>query len=119
MDLTSIVPICLAVLGGIGTVAWWFLRSLRVDIDNHTREISERAKSDDLETVKQGLADFKVECAKNFITQPALMQVMTSLDRTIQQLTTAITNNSEESRTGMAALNKRIDDMMSRQTWRE
>ena len=43
------------------------------------------------------------------------MQVMSSLDRTIQQLTAAIQHNSEESRNGISALNGRIDELMKHQ----
>jgi hypothetical protein len=76
--------------------------------------INGRAKQEDLDAIRTDVSDFKVECAKNFVSNAALMQVMTSLDRTIQQLTNAITHNSQESREGMAGLNKRIDDLMQR-----
>jgi hypothetical protein len=92
--------------------------NLKIDVEKSRADtaqaISSRARQDDFEQLKQHMSDFEIDCAKNFITQPALMQVMTSLDRTIQQLTQAITHNSQESREGLAALNKRIDDLMHR-----
>lgn len=83
----------------------------------HTKNveaISQRAKQEDLERLQQHVSAFEVSCSKEFITQPALMQIMTSLDRTIQQLTQAITFSSQESREGLNALNKRIDEFMQR-----
>ena len=92
--------------------------NLKVDVERNRAEtaqaISSRAKQEDLEAVRHDISEFKVEATRSFVSQPALMQVMTSLDRTIQQLTQAITHNSQESRDGMAALNKRIDDLMNK-----
>lgn len=91
--------------------------NLKVDVEKNRAEmvqaINGRAKQEDLEAVRHDVSDFKVEATRSFVSQPALMQVMTSLDRTIQQLTQAITHNSQESRDGLAALNKRIDDLMN------
>lgn len=96
------------------------LNSLEVGVEKNRADalqaINGRAKQEDFEALKTDVSEFKVECAKNFVTNPALMQVMTSLDRTIQQLTNAITHNSQEAREGMSALNKRIDDLMQRKT---
>jgi len=144
MDTGSWVFIGLAAAGGVGTVAWFWIRrvqmgldsvtarakqedvdylkdvvaNLKVDVERNRAEtaqaISSRAKQEDLEAVRHDISEFKVEATRSFVSQPALMQVMTSLDRTIQQLTQAITHNSQESRDGMAALNKRIDDLMNK-----
>src|SRR5271167_587899 len=94
------------------------LSSLEVGVEKNRADtiqaINGRAKIEDFDALKTDVSEFKVECAKNFVSNAALMQVMTSLDRTIQQLTNAITHNSQEAREGMTALNKRIDDLMQR-----
>lgn len=64
------------------------------------------------ESIKDELNEFKLECQRNFVSNPALMQVMSSLDRTIQQLTQAIQHNAQESREGIKAINDRIDNLM-------
>jgi hypothetical protein len=123
MDTNSMVLIGLAVLGGLGTVAWYFIRRVLVGLEANKQAINGRAKQDDLEALKDDLnatklsmntefKDFQLECQKEFVSNPALMQVMASLDRTIQQLTQAIQHNAQESREGIKAINDRIDNLM-------
>jgi transglutaminase-like putative cysteine protease len=116
MDTSAEVYIGLALAGCIGTVVWYFVRRVLVNLDTNNQAINGRAKQDDLEALRMDLSEFKVQANREFVSHPALMQIMTSLDRTIQQLTNAITHNSQEAREGMNALNKRIDDMMQRKS---
>lgn len=123
MDTSSMVLIGLAALGGVGTVAWYSIRRVLVGLEENRQAINGRAKQDDLESLKDDLndtklsvntqiKDFQLECQRNFVSNPALMQVMASLDRTIQQLTQAIQHNAQESREGIKAINDRIDNLM-------
>jgi len=148
MDTSSWVLIGLAAAGGIGTIARLFVGKIIVNLEANRLALNGKAKQEDLDTLKQIIADFKVdvershaknekaigeramqidvdaldhklsdfqvEAVKSFVSQPALLQIMSSLDRTIQQLTQAIQHNSQESRDGMSALNKRIDDLMNK-----
>lgn len=143
MDTSSWVYIGLAAAGGVGTVAWFWIRrvqmgldsvngratqkdfgelkdivsNLKVDVERKHADmalsINGRAKQADFEALREGFSEFQVECAKNFVSNTALMQVMSSLDRTIQQLTQAITHNAQESREGIKAINDRIDNLMN------
>lgn len=138
------IAIGIAVLGGLGTVLWYFIRRVLVGLDSiqycvkktdfedfekafnqsqldaersrtrNTEMIGERAKQTDLEILERDVDNFKTEAFKTFITQPVITQIMQSLDRTLQQLTQSITQNSQTSQSGMDALNKRIDHFMQR-----
>lgn len=130
MDASSYVYIGLAVAGGIGTVVWFWIRRVLMSLDDNAKALNGKASSEDMKAVVQHFADFEVrnakehadnrlrqsqfeaECAKNFVSNPALMQVMSSLDRTIQSLTQAIQHNAQESREGIKAINDRIDNLM-------
>jgi hypothetical protein len=134
MDTSSLVAIGLAALSGIGVVAWtvsWFwIRSVQRGIDGNSAALTAKAEKVDVEAVKQHLADlevksaeehaavllaqsrFEADCNKNFVSNPALVQAMSSLDRAIQQLTHVIQSNAKESRDGIKAINDRIDNLM-------
>jgi hypothetical protein len=134
MDTSSVVAIGLAAVGGVSvvvwTVAWFWIRSVQKKIDT----VNTKADKTDLDAAKQRLSDFELrtaedhaalklqqsqfeaECAKNFVSNPGLLQVMGSLDRTIQQLTQAIQTNAQESRAGIKAINERIDNLMLNRT---
>lgn len=92
-------------------------------LDNAAKVLNGKANLTDVGSLKDELhatklemntqlKDFQLECQKNFVSNPALMQVMASLDRTIQQLTQAIQHNALESREGIKAINDRIDNLM-------
>jgi uncharacterized protein YqeY len=106
------VYIGLAVFSGVGGVVGYFIRRVLVDVESNKQAVNGRAKQTDFEALKDHVSQFEIDCHKNFVSNDALLQVMGSLDRTIQQLTQAIQHNSKESREGLAALNKRIDDFI-------
>jgi len=110
------VLIGLAALAGVGTVAWYSIRRVLVGLEENKQAINGRAKLEDFESLKEHVSQFEIECAKNFVSNSALMQVMSSLDRTIQQLTQAIQHNAQESREGIKAINDRIDNLMHNRT---
>jgi len=130
MDTASWVFIGLAAAGGVGTVVWFWIRRVQMGLDENAKAVNGKASQEDLEVIKRHLSDievqsakdhadtrlrqsqFEAECAKNFVSNPALMQVMSSLDRTIQSLTQAIQHNAQESREGIKAINDRIDNLM-------
>jgi len=130
MDTASWVFIGLAAAGGVGTVVWFWIRRVQMGLDENAKAINGKASQSDFELLKTHISDFEVrnakehaetrlrqsqfeaECAKNFVSNPALMQVMSSLDRTIQSLTQAIQHNAQESREGIKAINDRIDNLM-------
>ena len=120
MDTSSWVLIGIFVAGGVGTVIWFFVKRVLAMTQSNAEalnsiklDIAKCAKQEDLDALDSKMSDFQLEATKSFVSQPALMQVMTSLDRTIQQLTSAIQHNSQESRDGMRALNDRIDGLMA------
>jgi len=123
MDTSSYVSIGLAAATGIGAVVWYWVRRIQMSLDANERALSSKAEQAEVsmikdivhesrESIKDELNEFKLECQRNFVSNPALMQVMSSLDRTIQQLTQAIQHNAQESREGIKAINDRIDNLM-------
>lgn len=138
MDTRTLIEIALALASAISvvawTVAWFWIRSVQRGISENERAIVKKADKADLDAARQHAADFELrtaeehaavrlqqsqfeaECAKNFVSNPALVQVMGSLDRTIQQLTQAIQTNAQESRAGIKAINERIDNLMLNRT---
>jgi uncharacterized membrane protein YheB (UPF0754 family) len=123
MDTSSYVYIALAAATGVGTVVWFWIKRVQMSLEAHAQALNGKAGHDDVESLKDELhatqmamntqfKDFQLECQKNFVSNTALMQVMSSLDRTIQQLTQAIQHNAQESREGIKAINDRIDTLM-------
>jgi HAMP domain-containing protein len=123
MDTSSYIAIGLATAGAIGTVAWFWVQRTQTGLDNVEKAVGEKADREEVEALKDELhavkldmnnqlKDFQLDCQRNFVSNPALMQVMSGLDRTIQQLTQVIQTNAQESRLGIKAINDRIDNLM-------
>jgi hypothetical protein len=134
MDTSSLVSIGLAAVVGVSTVVWtvaWFwIRS----VQKKTDAVATKASKADLDAANKRISDFELriaeehatmrlqqsrfesECNKNFVSNPALVQVMGSLNSTIQQLTQVIQTNAAESRAGINAINERIDNLMLNRT---
>lgn len=112
MDTSSYVYIGLAAATGVGTVVWFWIKRVQMSLEANAQALNGKAARNDVEALKDELNEFKLECQKSFVSNPALMQVMASLDRTIQQLTLAIQHNAQESREGIKAINDRIDNLM-------
>lgn len=123
MDTSSYVYIGLAAATGVGTVVWFWIRRVQMGLDANAQSLNGKANHNDVEALKDELhanqlamntqfKDFQLECQKTFVSNPVLMQVMGSLDRSIQSLTQAIQHNAQESREGIKAINDRIDNLM-------
>jgi molecular chaperone GrpE (heat shock protein) len=73
----------------------------------------QRETSEAIAQVERKQAAFELEAARTFITQPALLQVMTTLDRTLASMGELMKENQRETRAGLDALNKRIDSIFT------
>lgn len=134
MGTSEYVSIGLAVLVGISTVVWtvaWFwIRSVQKKVD----AVATKASKADLDAANKRISDFELriaeehaamrlqqsqfenECSKNFVSSPAFVQAMESLNETMRQLTQVIQTNAQESRTGISAISQRIDNLMLNRT---
>lgn len=134
MGTSEYVSIGLAVLVGISTVVWtvaWFwIRSVQRKVD----AVATKASKDDIDAANKRISDlelriaeehaamrlqqsqFESECAQNFVSNPAFVQAMQTLNQTMQQLTRVIENNASESRQGISAISARIDNLMLNRT---
>lgn len=97
MDTATKVSIAIAVATAIWAVMGWFITSL----------LSRLSKLEDAFVAHQ------LACAKDYVTMPALLQVMKSLDSTLSSLSELIKENARETREGMNALNGRIDNILN------
>jgi uncharacterized coiled-coil protein SlyX len=114
MDATLVIAaagVIVPVVGGL--VGWlWNAHSKRIDaLEQRNAEQDAAMKS-----IADKHAAFELQVTKDFITQPALMQVMSALDRTITALSDVIKDNQRETRAQLNALNERIDVLFSEKT---
>lgn len=68
MDLNALNPWLLLIASGCGAVLWWLFRSAYVRI----------------EKVESSLAEFKLECARTYVTSNALEKALDNLNDTIK-----------------------------------
>lgn len=122
MDATLAVAIAgVAVPVGAGFLGWlWNAHSKRLEdleAKNVTQDAAmrdmERRLNETIDEVDEKRAAFELQASKDFITQPALLQVMNSLDKTLSAMADVMRENQRETRAGLDALNKRIDNMFA------
>lgn len=82
----------------------------------HEKAMAEmqRETTEAVAEVERKQTAFELEASKVFITQPALLQVMNSLDKTLAAMGEMMKENQRETRAGLDALNKRIDSILTR-----
>lgn len=81
---------------------------------DHEKAMAEmqRETAEAIAEVDRKRAAFELQATKDFITQPALLQVMSSLDRTLTAMGEMMKQNQSETRAGLDALNRRIDSIL-------
>jgi len=114
MDLGTWVTIGLFLVGGVSVVVWYFIRRVLRGLELNAGAIGKCASQEQVDALEKELSDSKIEALKLFVSSPELTRVMSGLDRTLQQMMNVLDGNSKESREGMNALNKRIDDLVRR-----
>jgi hypothetical protein len=67
MDINTLNPWLILVATGCGVVLWWLFRTL------HAR----------VEKAECALSDFKLDCARTYVTSNALEKALDNLNRTI------------------------------------
>lgn len=104
MDYTAAVEVGCLALTGVGAVfayLWRRSESSRDDaIKEHTKQI---------EALATALANHKLYVAEHYVTQSELTKAVENLDKTMQRLFDAVTQNTKETRDGFSELHRRID----------
>lgn len=110
MDFTAIAGVGGSVLGGAGMVFGWLVRRAVAQNDRRLDAHDEALKAQD-----KALADHKLYIAEHYVTQNELTKAVESLDKTMQRLLDAVTENAKEARESFAALHVRIDKKADKQ----
>lgn len=122
MDLTIVVGIGAIVVPVISAATGylWVTHQRRITKLEDTNADQSKALTDfqlqhekDKAEIELKQAIFEKQAYRDFITQPALTQVMTSLDQTLVALSDLMKENQRETRTGLNALNGRIDSIIN------
>jgi hypothetical protein len=122
MDLTIVVGIGAIVVPVISAATGylWVTHQKRITKLEDTNAGQSKALTDfqlqhekDKAEIELKQAVFEKQAYRDFITQPALTQVMTSLDQTLVALSDLMKENQRETRTGLNALNTRIDSIIN------
>jgi molecular chaperone GrpE (heat shock protein) len=122
MDLTIVVGIGAIVVPVISAATGylWVTHQKRITKLEDTNASQSKALTDfqlqhekDKAEIELKQAVFEKQAYRDFITQPALTQVMTSLDQTLVALSDLMKENQRETRTGLNALNGRIDSIIN------
>jgi hypothetical protein len=122
MDLTIVVGIGAIVVPVISAATGylWVTHQKRITKLEDTNAGQSKALTDfqlqhekDKAEIELKQAVFEKQAYRDFITQPALTQVMTSLDQTLVALSDLMKENQRETRTGLNALNGRIDSIIN------
>jgi len=104
MDFSTIAGFGGSVCGVAGMAFGWLVRRAVAQNDKRIDDLSGENK-----LLRTALDAHKLHVAEHYVTQNELTKAVESLDKTMQRVLDAITENAKEAREALAEIHRRID----------